>query len=61
MDEDVKEKFDYKDRAAKILPEWSYWGEGIVLVKREQWERSERKIISMLKNLRKLKKHLRGE
>ena len=51
---------DYEKRAEKIMPDWSYWGEGIVLIKREHWYKSRKKIIAILKNLHKAKKKMKG-
>ena len=55
-EQDQQEQFDYEDRASKIMPTWSFWGEGVVLVKKEQWYKSRAKIIAILKQLHRAKK-----
>jgi hypothetical protein len=48
-------ELSYEERAENILPNWSYWGEGVVLIKKENWYKSQKKIIAILKQLRKAK------
>ncbi len=38
-----------EDRAEEIMPNFSFWGDGVVLVKKEQWYKSRDKIIALLK------------
>ena len=50
---------DYQGTAAEIMPAWSFWGAGVVLVKQEQWQRSQNKIASILKQLHKTKERIK--
>ena len=61
MADDNQELFDYQDRAANIMPQWSYCGGGVFLVKKEQWYKSERRIIAILRQMHRAKKKLKGE
>lgn len=46
---------DYFERAEEIMPVFSYWGEGIIVINKEQWRRSRYKIQSLLKHLHQAK------
>ena len=37
-----------EDRAEEVMPNFSFWGDGVVLVKTEQWYKSRDKIIALL-------------
>lgn len=47
-----------EDRAEKIMPNWSYWGTGVVLVSKKSWLESRRRIVSVLKQLSRSKKQI---
>ena len=55
MEGDMDSELSYEERAENILPNWSYWGGGVVLIKKENWYKSQKKIIAILKQLRKAK------
>lgn len=44
---------NYAQRVAKIMPVFTFWGDGIVLVTRKEWLKAERRIESILKQLHK--------
>jgi len=46
---------DY-DRVANIMPNWAYWGGGVILVSKKEWQSSETKIAAILNQLSKTKK-----
>ena len=52
---------EYIERAAMILPDWTFWGEGIVLVKKEHWLKSESKIEAILKQLHRAKLRVKDD
>ena len=52
---------EYIERAATILPDWTFWGEGIVLVKKEHWLKSESKIEAILKQLHRAKLRVKDD
>jgi hypothetical protein len=49
----------YEERAEKIMPQFTFWGEGIILIKKEEWYKSRYRIIDILKQLHRAKM-LRG-
>jgi hypothetical protein len=49
----------YEERAEKIMPQFTFWGEGIILIKKEEWYKSRYRIIAILKQLHRAKM-LRG-
>lgn len=54
-DKSVQDTSDYQDRAEKIMPTWSEWGGGVVMIKKEQWYKSRARIISILRQLHRAK------
>ena len=53
--EPSQETEEYKQRAEYIMPHFSYWGSGVVLVSRIEWEKSNRRICAILKQLHRAK------
>ena len=51
---------NYEQRAEKIMPDWTFWGDGIVLINKKQWYKSRDRIIAILKQLSISKRKLRG-
>ena len=47
--------FEFEDRAENVLPTFTYWGTGIVLIKKEQWYKSRDRIKAILKQLHREK------
>jgi len=56
MDKEVEETFYYQDRAENLMPSFSYWGDGITVIKAEQWYKSRLRIIAILKTLSRIGK-----
>lgn len=50
-----EEEFNYQDRAERIMPDFYFWGEGIVIIRRDEYYRSRARIIAILKQLRRAK------
>ena len=50
-----KDEFEFEDRASDVLPTFTYWGSGIVLVSQEQWWKSRDRIKAILRQLHKEK------
>ena len=48
---------DY-DRVTKIMPCWTDWGNGVVLVSQKEWQASEARISSILRQLSRSKKQI---
>lgn len=48
---------DY-DRVTMIMPNWTYWGTGVVLVSKKEWQASEMRIAAILKQLSRSKKQI---
>jgi len=46
---------NYEERAENIMPVFTFWGEGIVLIKKDHWYKSRGRIISILKQLHRAK------
>lgn len=46
---------NYEERAEKIMPQFTFWGEGIILIKKEEWYKSRYHIIAILKQLHRAK------
>jgi len=44
-----------EDRAANFLPDFIFWGEGIVVIKQKDWWKSRNRIKAILKQLHKAK------
>jgi len=49
------------DKSIKILPNWTFWGSGVVLVTKEQWLKSESKIEAILKQLHRAKLRVKDD
>ena len=49
------------DKSIKILPNWTFWGSGVVLVTKEQWIKSESKIEAILKQLHRAKLRVKDD
>lgn len=47
-----------EERAAKLMPEWTFWGDGVVLVTKGNWLRSERRLQSLLRQVSRSKKQI---
>lgn len=47
---------DFDIKASDLMPSWFFWGQGIVLVKREDWSKANRRIEGLLRELHKVKK-----
>ena len=46
---------NYENRAEKIMPQFTFWGEGIILIKKDEWYKSHYRIIAILKQLHRAK------
>jgi len=51
----------YDERAENIMPKWCFWGEGIVLLKKEDYYKSRVRIVAILKQLGKAKNKLKEQ
>ena len=47
-----------EERAAKLMPDWTYWGSGVVLVPKSNWLKSRRRIESLLQQVSRSKKQI---
>ena len=47
-----------EERAAKLMPNWSYWGSGVVLVPKNNWLKSRRRMESLLQQVSRSKKQI---
>ena len=52
-------ELDYEKRVGSIMPSWTFWGEGIVLVNKKQWYKSRDRILAILKQMHKTKKRIK--
>lgn len=46
---------DYCQRAAKIMPVYTYWGSGVVLITHKEWLKANERLCSILNQLHKAK------
>ncbi len=51
-------EYEIEERVAVIMPNWSYWGNGIVLVSKNEWQASEKRINSVIRQLSRSKKQI---
>ena len=56
---------EYKDfdnnierAAANLMPVWTFWGDGVVLVSKNNWLKSQRRIESLLRQVHRSKKQI---
>jgi len=47
-----------EERAGNLMPVWTFWGDGIVLVTKTNWLKSQRKIESLLRQVSRSKKQI---
>lgn len=58
-EDDMKEQDDYiEERAAKIMPTFTFWGNGIVLITQKEWQKAEKRIRAIFRQLSKAKVRL---
>jgi len=51
-------KEDIETRTENIMPKWSFWGDGVILVSKKEWYKSRNKIVSILKQMSRSKKQI---
>ena len=47
-----------EERAGNLMPVWTFWGVGVVLVSKDNWLKSKRKIESLLRQVHRSKKQI---